>query len=138
MIGLGLAIARPDRRVLVVTGDGEMLMGLGSLATIGVKRPSNLAIVVFDNGMYGETGMQESHTSRGVDLVGAARASGIADCHDVADEEGLRALAARLKSFKETLFARVAITADDPPRVLPEKDGIVLKQRFRKALGLGA
>ena len=63
MVGLGLALARPERRVLVVTGDGEMLMGLGSLATIGVQRPPNLAIAVFDNGHYGETGMQASHTA---------------------------------------------------------------------------
>src|SRR5437764_11118166 len=66
MIGLGLAIARPDRRVLVVTGDGEILMGLGALATIGVQHPANLAVVVFDNGHYGETGMQASHTDSGV------------------------------------------------------------------------
>ncbi len=62
MIGLGLALARPDRRVAVLTGDGEALMGLGSLATIGVKQPANLAIVVLDNQHYGETGMQPSHT----------------------------------------------------------------------------
>src|SRR5579862_5648318 len=70
MVGLGLAIARPERPVLVVTGDGEMLMGVGALATIGVERPANLAIAVFDNGHYGETGMQASHTLAGVDLVG--------------------------------------------------------------------
>src|SRR5436189_564123 len=58
MIGLGLALAKPQIRVAVVTGDGEMLMGLGSLATIGVQRPHNLAIVVFDNGLYGETAGQ--------------------------------------------------------------------------------
>ncbi len=69
MIGLGLALARPDRRVAVLTGDGEALMGLGSLATIGVKQPANLAIVVLDNQHYGETGMQPSHTSAGIDLV---------------------------------------------------------------------
>jgi thiamine pyrophosphate-dependent acetolactate synthase large subunit-like protein len=73
MVGLGLALARPDRRVLVVTGDGEMLMGLGSLATIGVQRPPNLAIAVFDNGHYGETGMQASHTDGAVALTGVAR-----------------------------------------------------------------
>src|SRR5437660_6495144 len=73
MVGLGLAIARPDRRVLVVTGDGEMLMGLGSLATIGVQRPPNLAIAVFDNRHYAETGMQPSHTDAGVSLCGVAR-----------------------------------------------------------------
>src|SRR6266851_4147477 len=85
MIGLGLAIARPERRVLVVTGDGEMLMGLGALATIGVERPPNLAIVVFDNGHYGETGMQASHTDGGVSLVGVARACGIEVVFDIAD-----------------------------------------------------
>ena len=73
MIGLGLALARPDRRVAVITGDGEMLMGLGSLATIGVKQPPNLAIVVLDNRHYGETGMQASHTDAGIDLIGIAK-----------------------------------------------------------------
>src|SRR5499433_3005765 len=77
MIGLGLALARPERRVAVITGDGEMLMGMGSLATIGVMQPANLAIVVFDNGLYGETGMQQSHSARGADLVGIAQACGI-------------------------------------------------------------
>ncbi len=78
MIGLGLALAQPTRRIAVITGDGEMLMGLGALATIGIQRPSNLAIIVFDNGVYGETGMQPSHTQSGVDLIGVARACGIA------------------------------------------------------------
>ena len=77
MIGLGLALAKPNARVAVITGDGEMLMGMGSLATIGVQKPANLAIVVFDNGLYGETGMQASHTSGGVDLLGVARGCGI-------------------------------------------------------------
>ena len=74
MIGLGLALAQPNRRVAVITGDGEMLMGLGSLATIGIQRPPNLAVIVFDNGVYGETGMQPSHTKSGVDLAAAAGA----------------------------------------------------------------
>src|SRR5262249_7329506 len=52
MIGLGLALAQPERRVAVITGDGEMLMGLGSLATIGIQQPRNLAVIVFDNGAY--------------------------------------------------------------------------------------
>ena len=75
MVGLGLAVAQPGRRVLVVTGDGEILMGLGALATIGVQRPPNLAIAVFDNGHYAETGMQRSHTDHGVSLCGVARTS---------------------------------------------------------------
>ena len=135
MIGLGLAIARPDRRVLVVTGDGEMLMGLGGLATVGVERPPNLAIAVFDNASYAETGMQPSHTQAGVSLTGVARACGIDAVFDITDDAALKEFAARLQGFDRTLFARVAIRADEPPRVLPSRDGVFLKNRFRKALG---
>jgi thiamine pyrophosphate-dependent acetolactate synthase large subunit-like protein len=138
MIGLGLALAQPDKRVAVITGDGEMLMGMGALATIGIQRPRNLAIVVFDNGVYGETGMQPSHTQSGVDLLAVAAACGIGPCLDVRDEAALRDLAARLKDLRETLFARVLIEASEPPRVLPERDGVVLKDRFRAAVGVKA
>ncbi len=135
MIGLGLALAQPDKRVLVVTGDGEMLMGMGALATIGIKRPKNLAIVVFDNGRYGETGMQPSHTYKGgVDLTGIARSCGIPTCLDVGDEAALADLAARLKTLNGTLFARLAIAPAEAPRVLPKRDGAVLKDRFRAAI----
>lgn len=137
MIGLGLALARPDKRVAVITGDGEMLMGIGSLGTIALQAPRNLAIVVFDNGRYGETGGQESHTARAVDLAGVARACGFSAVLDVGEERGLRQLAARLSGFEELLFARVRIAPGEPPRVLPERDGVALKQRFRKALGAG-
>jgi thiamine pyrophosphate-dependent acetolactate synthase large subunit-like protein len=135
MVGLGLAIARPERRVLVVTGDGEMLMGLGSLATIGVQRPPNLAIAVFDNGRYGETGMQASHTAESVELVGIAQACGFKETFDVGDEVGLRDFAARLHNAATTMFARIAIRTDEPPRVLPLRDGVFLKNRFRRAIG---
>jgi thiamine pyrophosphate-dependent acetolactate synthase large subunit-like protein len=135
MVGLGLAIAQPDRRVLVVTGDGEMLMGLGALATIGVQRPPNLAIAVFDNGHYGETGMQASHTAEGVSLVEVARACGLMEIFDINDEVGLREFAAQLANSAASLFARVAIRADEPPRVLPPRDGVFLKNRFRRAIG---
>jgi len=134
MIGLGLALARPERRVLVVTGDGEMLMGLGALATIAVQRPANLAIVVLDNGAFGETGMQASHTAAGTDLAAIAKGCGIAATLDVADEAGLRRLAPMLREPRETLFACVHVAATDHPRVLPLKDGVALKQRFREAL----
>ena len=135
MIGLGLALAQPKKRVAVITGDGEMLMGMGALATIGIQQPGNLAVIVFDNGVYGETGMQPSHTQSGVDLLKVAAACGIGPCLDVRDEAGLAELAGRLKGLRETLFARVSIEAADPPRVLPERDGVVLKQRFRAAIG---
>jgi len=134
MIGLGLALAQPKLKVAVVTGDGEMLMGMGALATIGVQRPANLAVIVFDNQHYGETGMQPSHTDKGVDLVGVARACGIARTFEVHDDAGLKILAGELAALKETMFARVRIAADEPQRVLPSKDGVELKLRFRKAV----
>ena len=136
MIGLGLAMAQPNRRVAVITGDGEMLMGLGSLATIATQSPPNLAIIVFDNGVYGDTGMQPSHTQAGVDLIGVAGACGIATRLDVRDDNELADLARRLKNLRGTLFARVQIATDEPPRVLPIRDGIALKERFRAAIGV--
>jgi thiamine pyrophosphate-dependent acetolactate synthase large subunit-like protein len=135
MVGLGLAIARPDRRVLVVTGDGEMLMGLGSLATIGVQCPPNLAIAVFDNGHYGETGMQTSHTAETVDLIGVAQACGFSETFDITDELGLREFSARIRDTATPIFARIAISVEEPPRVLPPRDGVLLKNRFRRATG---
>jgi thiamine pyrophosphate-dependent acetolactate synthase large subunit-like protein len=136
MIGLGLALAQPDRRVAVITGDGEMLMGMGALATIGIQQPRNLAVIVFDNGVYGETGGQQSHTGGGVDMGAVARGCRFGTCLEVTDEAGLADLAGRLKTLQSLLFARVAIYPDEPPRVLPEKEGAVLKRRFRAALGL--
>ncbi len=134
MVGLGLAIAQPERHVLVVTGDGEMLMGLGALATIGVQRPPNLAIAVFDNGHYAETGMQASHTDAAVELTGVARACGIKEIFDISDEMGLRDFAAASQKSTTTLFARVAIRADEPPRVLPPRDGVLSQEPHSDAL----
>ena len=91
MIGLGLALAQPARRVLVLTGDGDMLMGLASLATIATQAPPNLALVILDNERHGETGMQPTHTAHRTDLAAAAAACGFADARTVADEAGLRA-----------------------------------------------
>jgi len=136
MVGLGLAIARPDRPVLVVTGDGDTLMGLGALATVGVQSPPNLAIAVFDNGRYAETGMQPSHTDSAVSLVGVARSCGIEAAVDISDETALAEFARRVQRREHTLFARVAIHADEPPRVLPPRDGVLLKNRFRRASGV--
>jgi len=137
MVGLGLAIAQPARRVLVVTGDGELLMGLGALATIGVQHPPNLAIAVFDNGHYAETGMQRSHTDHGVSLCGVARSCGVEDVYDISDRAALDAFARLVRAPSErTLFVRVAIHAEEPPRVLPSRDGVFLKNRFRRAIGV--
>ena len=138
MVGLGLALARPDDPVLVLTGDGEMLMGLGGLATICAHKPKNLSLVVLDNQRYGETGMQESHTAFGVDLVAMASAAGFPRAEGVTGVRALAGLRQGLHAKEGPLFASVAITPDEPPRVLPPRDGVHLKARFREALGLPA
>ena len=91
MIGLGLAIAEPDRQVMVITGDGEALMGVGALATVAAQKPNNLSIVVLDNGHFGETGMQKSHTSHGVDLAEIAAGCGFVGCQTIYDYDVLDA-----------------------------------------------
>lgn len=132
--GLGLALARPADDVAVITGDGELLMGLGALATIGVQEPKNLSLVVLDNERYGETGMQASHTAFGVDLAGLARASGFKTVREVPDMEGVAEVARLLHAKKGPLFANVKVRRDELPRVLPPRDGALLKDRFRAAV----
>jgi len=132
MIGLGLALAQPKRRVLVVTGDGEMLMGLGSLATIGVQQPSNLTVVVIDNERYGETGMQATHTAHGVDLAAVATACKFKQAITASAEVGpVRELVYRTAGPN---FAAVKVADEKLPLVLPPNNGVLLKARFRRAL----
>src|SRR6202030_619680 len=97
MIGLGMALAQPKLPVVVITGDGEMLMGIGSLATVGLQKPGNLTIVVLDNEVYGETGGQASHTAGTADLVGVARACGIADARTITTMAGIEAFGAGMQ-----------------------------------------
>ncbi len=137
MVGLGLALAQPGRDVLVLTGDGEMLMGLGSLATIAVQRPANLALVVLDNERYGETGMQQTHTALGVDLAAIAAGCGFGQSRTIRAMSGVEWLRGKLRARQGPIFAQVKIAADSPPLVLPPRDGGLLKTRFRAAL-LGA
>lgn len=134
MTGLGLALAQPQRRVLVITGDGEMLMGLGSLATIGVKKPDNLSVVVIDNERYGETGMQETHTAHGVDLAAMARAAGFVSGLLLRDAAGVAALRSSIHETAGPHFAQVKVAVEKVPLVLPPREGALLKSRFRTAL----
>ena len=136
MVGLGLALARPDERIAVLTGDGEQLMGLGALATIGAARPSNFSLLVLDNRHYGETGMQPSHTAAGVDLVGMANAAGFAWSVSITREPEVDELQARLQANEGPGFASILVRADEAPRVLPPRDGVEIKNRFRRELGL--
>ena len=136
MVGMGLALAQPDEHVVVITGDGEQLMGLGSLATIGAQKVRNLSVVVLNNNHYGETGMQSSHTGLGVDLVGIAAAAGFSWSARLSDMAGVEALRPRLHRADGPGFACIQIAADEPTRVLPPRDGVFLKTRFRQSLGL--
>jgi thiamine pyrophosphate-dependent acetolactate synthase large subunit-like protein len=134
MIGLGLALAQPKRRVLVITGDGEMLMGLGSLATIGVQKPENLSIVVIDNERYGETGMQSTHTAHGVDLAAVALGCRFFSARTVRDWKEFESARAGLLDGAGPVLVQVKVLPEKLPLVLPPHDGIVLKDRFRCAL----
>jgi thiamine pyrophosphate-dependent acetolactate synthase large subunit-like protein len=134
MIGLGLALAQPERRVLVITGDGELLMGLGSLATIGVQRPPNLAIVVFDNERYGETGMQATHTAHGVDLAAIALACGFSATGTLRDWSEVEAVLPAIRAAAGPLLYVAKVRAEPLPFALPPRDGAYLKDRFRQAL----
>ena len=134
MVGLGLALAQPARRVLVLTGDGEMLMGIGALATIAVQGPANLAVVVLDNEHYSETGGQETATRHGVDLAAIARGAGIADSRTVTTEAGVAMLRADLHRAAAPLFAVVKIAPGNHKLVLPPREGAHLTARFREAV----
>ncbi|MGP1677689.1 MAG: thiamine pyrophosphate-dependent enzyme [Burkholderiales bacterium] len=139
MMGLGLALAQPKRKTLVVTGDGEMLMGIGALATIAVMQPKNLYVVVLDNEHYAETGMQQSHTGHGVDLAGMAKAAGFKHALNIDAQAGVARLREMIYKGDGPLFAQVKIVAERMPMVLPPRDGSFIKNRFRIALlGPGA
>jgi len=131
VLGLGLALAQPKRRVLVVTGDGEMLMGIGSLATIGISKAPNLSIVVLDNEAYGETGQQDTATKHGVSLSGIARACAIKDCRDVNTMAEVQALRDRIHQGGGSLFAQIKIDPEKIPLVLPPRDSTFIKNRMR-------
>ena len=133
-IGLGIALAQPDRRVLVLTGDGEMLMGLGSLATIALQKPENLAVVVLDNERYGETGMQQTHTAFGVDLPAAAAAVGILVTGTVRDQGELDTALPVIRETPGPVLYSIKVKAEELAFVLPSNDGVVLKERMRKAM----
>ncbi|MDB5558562.1 MAG: thiamine pyrophosphate protein domain protein TPP-binding [Enterovirga sp.] len=136
LVGLGLAQARPDRPVLVITGDGEQLMGLGGLATIGVAKPRNLTVVVLDNQHYGETGMQASHTAA-IDLVKIAEACGFAEARTIRTQDEMDALGSSLMGpASGPRLVLVRIAAENPPRSLPSRDAVFVKNRFRAHLGL--
>jgi len=137
LTGLGLAQAQPDKRVMVITGDGEMLMAFGALATISVARPGNLDIIVLDNQHFGETGMQDSHTGMGISLASVAAAAGFDTARTLTTLDEVDELCQELKSAAEgpRLFV-LKIEAKNLPRSLPPRDATYIKNRFRAHLAL--
>ncbi len=137
LVGLGLAQAQRGRRVLVLTGDGEQLMGMGGLATIGVARPKNLTVVVVDNGHFGETGLQQSHTSQGVDLTQVALACGFESARTVTRLPEIEDVRPQLKQDAAgPRMILLKVKAENLPRSFPPRDAVHLKNRFRGYLGL--
>ena len=136
LTGLGLATAQPDKRVMVITGDGEMLMAFGALATIAVAAPRNLDIIVLDNQHFGETGMQESHTGRGIAFDKVAAAVGFAESDELRDLQEVEELTVRLRTpAKGPRLFVLKIEAENLPRSLPPRDATFVKTRFRAHLG---
>jgi phosphonopyruvate decarboxylase len=138
MIGLGLALARRDRRVMVLTGDGELLMNLGALATIAVLNPPNLSILLVDNGHYGETGYQKSHTSLGVDLEKIAAGAGIKRTAIVEKEADIAAGARLLREGNGTAFVLLRVKPTEPPKFKRDLDPVRCRVRFKAALSAPA
>ena len=134
MIGLGLALARRDRRVLVVTGDGELLMNIGALATIAIINPSNLSIVCVDNGHYGETGYQKSHTSLGTDLEKIASGAGIKRTCTVEQAADIASGARLLREGNGTAFVLLRVSTAEPPDYKRIWDPIANRNQFRAGL----
>lgn len=137
MMGLGLALAQPTRRVIVITGDGEMLMGLGSLATIGAQQPDNLSIIVMDNELYAETGMQPTHTARGVSLSGVAKAANFAFAETAYTQEELERGIDAVYQQRGAALLDIKVSNKRYPMSIRMRDGTHLKNRFRENL-LGA
>jgi thiamine pyrophosphate-dependent acetolactate synthase large subunit-like protein len=132
--GLGVALAQPKMRVVLFVGDGEMMMGLGSLATVGVDKPANLSIVVIDNEHYAETGMQLAHAGRGVDITAIARAAGFENAATIESERELDEFVDVILKAAGPVLATVKVGTDPEPTSLPPRDGPWLRSRFREAL----
>jgi thiamine pyrophosphate-dependent acetolactate synthase large subunit-like protein len=134
MVGLGLALSQPERKVIVFTGDGEMLMGLGSLCTVVQHKPSNLHIVVLDNEQYAETGMQKTATGFGTDLAAVAKACGFDHVQTLREQSEIHGLRTTIAASKHLTFTVLKIAPGDQPRTVPLRDGAAIAYRFRCAI----
>lgn len=136
MMGLGLALAQPEKQVLVITGDGELLMNVGSLATVAAMNPTNLSILCIDNGHYWETGGQICHTALGTDLAVIATGAGIKPVRTVSRESELSQATSMLRTEDGPSFIILKVKPGDPPKVNRSSDAVWMKLRFRQALSV--
>ena len=134
MMGFGLALSQPSRRVVVMTGDGEMLMALGAFATIGARSPKNLSIIVIDNEHYSETGMQPTHTHRGLSLAGVAKACNFPSSETICTEQELNSAIPALFTGSNLMFRDVKVSTQRYPMSIRMRDGTHIKNRFRENL----
>ncbi len=137
-MALGLAGAQPSKRVLCLTGDGEVLMGLTGLAAAGAEGLENLVVIVLDNERYGETGQQLTHTARGVNLAQAGTGFGYKSVRDVRSPEEAAELREWMMTVRGPGLAVVKVSPEAPGMELPPQDGVYLKTRFRERLGMPA
>lgn len=135
---LGVAMAQPEKRVLALTGDGEMMMGIGSLGVVAAQAPENLAILVLDNEHFGETGRQVGLSSERTNLCKVAAGFGIEHTMDVTEHGAVEELADFLFKTPGPVFATAKIALSEDPWMLPVKDGVAIARRFRVALGIEA
>ena len=130
--GLGLALAQPDKKVLCVTGDGDMLMSLGSLATVGVMKPANFSLVCVDNALYQETGGQTSHTGLGVDLAQVAEGCGFAVTRDVTEESQIEEASGLLRQSNGSTFILLRVNDTPSPKGIRNLQATETKTAFRE------
>ena len=130
--GLGLALAQPDKKVLCVPGDGDMLMSLGSLATVGVMKPANFSLVCVDNALYQETGGQTSHTGLGVDLAQVAEGCGFAVTRDVTEESQIEEASGLLRQSNGSTFILLRVNDTPSPKGIRNLHATETKTAFRE------
>ncbi|HZS32806.1 MAG TPA: thiamine pyrophosphate-dependent enzyme [Methylomirabilota bacterium] len=132
-IGLGIALARPDVRVICLDGDGSLLMNLGSLCTIGTLQPRNYALVVWDNQAHVTTGGQPTATAFRSSLAGLARGAGIEKVIEPRDEAELRQAYDRLLAEDGPFVVPVKVAPNRAEGKL-DRDVVGYARRFRQAL----
>lgn len=134
-IGMGVALAQPQRKVFALEGDGSILMQLGSLGTVAARKQKNLTIVIMDNGAYQITGGQKTLTEEGADIVAIARASGLAQSAWAADESAFEEMIALALKEDGPWLIGCRIDAGKPMDTT-ERDPPVIKDRFMRGLGV--